>query len=100
MGISFHQLHIFYTVAQEGTFSAAGHVLHMTQPAVTMQIQTLEEHFGTKVFRRTPKMVELTDAGQTLLPYAQKMVELMLETDQEMAKFTRPLEDKQVLASH
>ncbi|MBC8079008.1 MAG: LysR family transcriptional regulator [Gorillibacterium sp.] len=94
MSISFHQLHIFYTVAQKGTFSAAGHALHMTQPAVTMQIQTLEEHFGTKVFRRTPKMVELTDAGLTLLPYAQKIVELMTDTDKEMSKFTRQLKGK------
>ncbi len=94
LAISFHMLHIFYTVAEKGTFSAAAQSLHMTQPGVTMQIQALEEHFGAKVFRRLPKAVELTDAGLALLPFARKMVELMGETDREMSRFTRELKGR------
>ena len=49
MGVNFHQLHIFYMVAAKGGFSSAAQALHMTQPAVTMQIQSLEEYFGSKL---------------------------------------------------
>lgn len=53
--MNFHQLHIFYTVSERGSFSAAAQTLHMTQPAVTMQIQALEDYFGTKLFDRSTK---------------------------------------------
>ncbi len=53
--MNFHQLHIFYTVAERGSFSAAAQALHMTQPAVTMQIQSLEDYFGTKLLHRSTK---------------------------------------------
>lgn len=53
--MNFHQLHIFYTVAEKGSFSAAAQALHMTQPAVTMQIQSLEDYFGTKLLHRSTK---------------------------------------------
>lgn len=53
--MNFHQLHIFYTVAERGSFSAAAQALHMTQPAVTMQIQSLEDYFGTKLLQRSTK---------------------------------------------
>lgn len=94
LALSFHMLHIFFTVAEKGTFSAAAQSLHMTQPGVTMQIQALEDHFGAKMFRRMPKAVELTDAGLALLPYARRMVELMAETDREMSRYTRELKGR------
>lgn len=70
--MNFHQLHIFYTVAERGSFSAAAQALHMTQPAVTMQIQSLEDYFGTKLLHRSTKKIELSEAGATLLPFAKK----------------------------
>ncbi|WKL04958.1 LysR family transcriptional regulator [Paenibacillus amylolyticus] len=41
--------------SREGSFSAAAQALHMTQPAVTMQIQSLEDYFGTKLLHRSTK---------------------------------------------
>src|SRR5690606_13069220 len=76
VGLSVHQLHIFYTVAAKGSFSAAAQALHLSQPAVTMQIQALEEVFGTRLFHRSTKKVELTEAGRTLLPYAEQCLAL------------------------
>jgi DNA-binding transcriptional LysR family regulator len=99
MALNFHQLHIFYTVAEKGSFSTAAQVLHMTQPAVTMQVQALEEHFGTKVFHRTTKKIELTDAGRALLPFARHSVELILETEKEMSRFTHRLKGKMELGA-
>lgn len=94
MALNFHQLHIFHTVAEKGSFSHAAQALHMTQPAVTMQVQSLEEYFGTKLFARSTKKVELTEAGRTLLPFARKGIELMKETDIGMSKFTHMLEGR------
>nr|WP_170295425.1 selenium metabolism-associated LysR family transcriptional regulator [Chengkuizengella sediminis] len=89
--MNFHQLHIFFTVAEKGSFSAAAQFLHMTQPAVTMQIQALEEHFGTKLFHRTTKKVVCSEAGKALLPYAKQSFHLIKETDEAMSKFTHSL---------
>ncbi|MDQ1913161.1 selenium metabolism-associated LysR family transcriptional regulator [Paenibacillus sp. GD4] len=94
MALNFHQLHIFYTVAEKGSFSHAAQALHMTQPAVTMQVQSLEEYFGTKLFLRSTKKIELTEAGRTLLPFAKRSIDLMKETDVSMSKFTHMLEGR------
>jgi DNA-binding transcriptional LysR family regulator len=94
MAFNFHQLHIFYTVAEKGSFSSAALALYMTQPAVTMQVQALEDYFGSKMFLRSTKKIELTEAGRALLPYALKSIELMKETEAAMAKFTHMLEGR------
>jgi DNA-binding transcriptional LysR family regulator len=94
MALNVHQLHIFCTVAERGSFSAAAHALHMSQPAVTMQVQALEEHFGCKLLNRTTKKLELTEAGLWLLPQARKAVELMRETDARMVQFARELKGR------
>lgn len=99
MALNFHQLHIFYTVAEKGSFSHAAQSLHMTQPAVTMQVQSLEDYFGTKLFIRSTKRVELTEAGRTLLPFASRSIELIKETDISMSKFTHMLEGRLHLGS-
>lgn len=94
MAPSFHQLHIFYTVATKGSFSAAAQALHLSQPAVTMQIRALEEAFGTRLFHRSTKKVELSDAGRALLPHAEKSILLMRETSRVMSRFTHSLSGK------
>ncbi|MGZ9587010.1 selenium metabolism-associated LysR family transcriptional regulator [Paenibacillus marinisediminis] len=94
MGVNFHQLHIFYTVAAKGSFSAAAQALHMTQPAVTMQVQSLEEYFGTKLFHRSTKKLQLSDAGRTLLPFAQRSLDLVRETELAMTHFTNELQGR------
>ncbi|QMV40276.1 LysR family transcriptional regulator [Cohnella cholangitidis] len=94
MALNVHQLHIFYTVAERGSFSAAAQALHMTQPAVTMQVQALEERFGTKLLNRTTKKLELTEAGHRLLPQARKAVELMRDTDEMMVAYIEELKGR------
>lgn len=94
MALNFHQLHIFYTVAEKGSFSGAALSLHMSQPAVTMQVQSLEEYFGTKLFHRSTKKIELSESGKELLPFAKNSIELIKETDIAMSKFTHMLEGR------
>ncbi|MFD0616503.1 selenium metabolism-associated LysR family transcriptional regulator [Paenibacillus sp. GCM10027629] len=94
MALNFHQLHIFYTVSEKGSFSAAAQALHMTQPAVTMQVQSLEEYFGTKLFNRSTKRIELSEAGRALMPFARRSIELIRDTDMAMSKFTHMLQGR------
>lgn len=99
LALNFHQLHIFYTVAERGSFSAAAQSLHMTQPAVTMQVQSLEDYFGTKLLLRSTKRIELTEAGKTLMPYAQRSIALIRETDAGMARYTQQLKGRMQLGA-
>jgi len=61
------QMKYFLALAQELHFGRAAQRLHMAQPPLTRQIRGLEEELGAELFLRTPKGVELTAAGQTLL---------------------------------
>lgn len=99
VALNFHQLHIFYTVAERGSFSAAAQALHMTQPAVTMQIQSLEDYFGSKLLIRSTKKIELSEAGRALMPFAQRSIDLMRETDIAMTQFTDMLAGRLLLGS-
>lgn len=67
-------LRCFITVAREGTVSRAATLLHLTQPAVSLQLKALEESTGLQLFNRTPGGFTLTEAGATLLPLAHKTV--------------------------
>lgn len=94
MAVNFNQLHTFFTIAEQGSFSAAAQMLHMSQPAVTMQIQALEDYFGTKLFDRTKKSIALTDAGNVLLPYAKAAIANLSDTEQAMARYAHALKGK------
>src|SRR6476469_1756005 len=67
-------LRCFITVAQEGTVSRAASLLHLTQPAVSLQLKGLEETTGLQLFNRTPGGFTLTEAGAALLPMAHRAV--------------------------
>lgn len=61
------QMRYFLAVAEERNFNRAAERLHMAQPPLTRQIHALEEDLGTPLFLRTPKGVDLTEAGAALL---------------------------------
>lgn len=65
--LSVGPLRAFEAVARRASFSAAAEELHLTQPAVSRQIRSLEEELGAPLFLRGTRHVELTGAGATLL---------------------------------
>lgn len=77
-------IRIFLTVVDKESFSKAAKALFLTQPAVSFQIQTLEEYYGTRLFDRVSRNISLTDSGRLLLVYANKMTELQDELEREM----------------
>ena len=64
----------FLTVSDTGSFSRAAETLHLTQPAVSKRIQTLEHSLGINLFDRIGKSVRLTEAGHALIPSCRRIV--------------------------
>ena len=65
-----HEITVFITVAQSASFSQAARRLHLSQPAVSQIIHSLESQFGTRLFDRQGRAIHLTPAGEALLPVA------------------------------
>jgi DNA-binding transcriptional LysR family regulator len=82
------RLQVFHTVARLLSFTKAAETLHMTQPAVTFQVRQLEEHFNTRLFDRTHNRISLTDAGQRVYEYAQRIFELYDEMENAVREMT------------
>jgi DNA-binding transcriptional LysR family regulator len=70
------QMRYFLALAEERNFGRAAERLHMAQPPLTRQIRALEEELDTVLFLRTPKGVELTAAGETLLDEVPNLLQL------------------------
>lgn len=64
------QLNYFTAIAETRHLGRAAERLHLSQPPLTRQIQSLEEELGVQLFKRTPRGMEVTSAGQELLHHA------------------------------
>ena len=71
MSLNSDQLDAFEAVARLGSFTAAASKLHLTQPALSRRIQSLEEHLNAALFFRKPSGIELTGAGFRLLRFVE-----------------------------
>jgi DNA-binding transcriptional LysR family regulator len=69
-----YQIRTFVTVAEHGNLTKAALLLHVTQPAVSGHLKSLEETLNLKLFERGATGVKLTKAGQALLPKAQAIL--------------------------
>src|SRR2546427_164889 len=72
--MEFHQLRYFVAVAEKRHFTKAARGLHVAQPSVSRAIRVLEEELGTSLFHRMKGNVALTPAGETLLPWARRVL--------------------------
>ncbi|MBV9146307.1 MAG: LysR family transcriptional regulator, partial [Acidobacteria bacterium] len=73
------QLQTFIAVVQEGSFSRAAQKLHRSQPAISQTIRKLEEEINEPLLDRSSRDGTLTDAGQVMYEYAQKLLNLRTE---------------------
>ena len=81
-------LKVFITVADKKNFSKAAKALNLTQPAISFQIQTLEQYYQTMLFDRVNRHVKLTEAGELLLEYALSMNDLHSHLERKMQQLT------------
>ena len=79
------RLRILREVAEQGSFSAAGEALYLSQSAVSQQIATLEREVGMQLLDRTREGPKLTDAGRVLVSHAEAAIARLDEAERELA---------------
>ena len=78
------QIQTFLQVVQDESFSKAAHHLSVAQATVSTRIRELEKEVGAELFVRQGRGIALSEAGQTLLPYAQRMMDIAENSYQEI----------------
>ena len=82
MNITIRQLKVFETVARHMGFTRAAEELHLTQPAVSMQVKQLEEQVGLPLFEKVGKKIFLTDAGREMYHYSRTIAQQLEEAEE------------------
>jgi len=83
-GVSLRQLRVFASVARHLSFARAAEELHLTQPAVSMQVKELEAAVSLPLFERAGRAVRLTTPGEYFLVYARRVLSTLKEADTVM----------------
>ena len=89
MNITFRQLRVFTEVAQQGSMARAAAALHLTPPAVSMQVKEVEAQVGLLLFDRQGRTLALSTAGEYFLVHAKRMLAALKEADDAMARLKR-----------
>ncbi|MFN6960658.1 MAG: LysR family transcriptional regulator [Rhodocyclaceae bacterium] len=82
--VTLRQLRVFESVARHLSFSRAAEELHLTQPAVSMQVKQLEEQAGLPLTEMIGKKVYLTQAGEELARHARRIAQLLREAEEAL----------------
>jgi LysR family transcriptional regulator, low CO2-responsive transcriptional regulator len=82
--MNLRHLAVFHAVAKTRGVNAAAPLLHTSQPAISRELRTLEERLRTPLFDRLPRGMRLTEAGELLLGYAERIFALDLAAERAM----------------
>lgn len=85
--LTLRQIRIFMSAAKHASFTRAAEELHITAPAVSLQIKEMEEDIGVSLFSRENRKVELTSAGEYFLLYARRVSSTLNEANTMMERF-------------
>jgi len=94
------QLEVFLAVAREHRFSRAAEKLYRTQSAVSQTIRKLEDELGEPLFDRSSREGVLTDAGQVLFEYAEKLLNLRRDAQESLTELRELQKGKLVIAAN
>jgi len=86
--MNFNQLRIFHSVAKNKSVTLASKELYLTQPAVSIQIHLLEDYYGVRLFNRSGQGITITEEGNLLFQYAEKILNLSDEADKALRQIT------------
>jgi len=79
--LTLRQLKVFESVARHLNYTRAAEELHLTQPAVSMQVKQLEESLGAALFEQLGKRIHLTETGKEVLTYARNITQQLDELE-------------------
>jgi len=96
--MNLERLKVFSTVANLKSFTRAAEELYMTQPAISKNIKQIEEFYGVVLFRRIGNHIELTEAGNKLLQFANDILKLADEAKEALNEGKLQAEEKIVLS--
>ncbi len=82
MHVTLRQLNVFEEVARKLSYTRAAEALHLSQPAVSMQIRQLEDEVGLELFEKLGKKIQLTEAGRELFHYSQAINRQLREAEE------------------
>jgi DNA-binding transcriptional LysR family regulator len=86
---TFRQLRVFSEVARHLSFARAAQALHLSPPAVTMQVKELESQLGMPLFERNGRRVVLTTVGEYMLVYARKLLATLKDAEDAAARLQK-----------
>jgi len=89
MNLSLRQLKGFISVAATSSFTKTSQRMHLSQAALSTMIRELENQLGCRLFHRSTRTVELTDAGRRFVPIATHVVESLESAGKEIAQLGR-----------
>jgi DNA-binding transcriptional LysR family regulator len=92
-------LNTFIAIAETGSFSEAGERLHLTQPAVSKRIASLEHQLNVRLFDRLGREVSLTEAGRALLTRAYQILNVLEDTRRTLTNLTGEISGRLTLAT-
>jgi DNA-binding transcriptional LysR family regulator len=81
MHLTLRQIEVFNAVAKHRNYTRASEELHLSQPAVSMQIRQLEQGIGLPLFEQVGKQMHLTEAGGQMYIYSRNMSDLLAEAE-------------------
>lgn len=81
MNITLRQLRYFLALSRSGNFTRAAEEIHVTQPALSMQIRALEDEVGSRLVERTSQGVVLTPQGRSLADHAERVLAAMTDLE-------------------
>ena len=80
--MTLRHLRIFVTVCETGSMTAAAQILYIAQPAISLAVSEMEEHYKVRLFDRISRRLYLTDSGRQALEYARHIIALFDEMEQ------------------
>lgn len=98
--MNLHQLRIFCSVVESGSYTRAAETLYMTQPAVSLQVRALERNLQVKLFERMNQQLNVTEAGQALYQCALPMLNAEKEAERVLAELKGAVRGKLVVAAN
>jgi len=87
--LNLKQLEAFYLVVKKKSFTRAAEDLNVTQPAVTIQVKSLEKSLNLKLIHQVGKKIQLTESGEFLYQYAEKIFDLVSDANEKMRDFKK-----------